>query len=98
MWLIRGSVEDAQGKPLAGCRVLAAFQLQLVGVGDDLFMPAEAVATPEGEGRWALRLPAVDAAVSQVSAVSGVRARLVERQRVRVWLKHAYQELDAAEA
>jgi cytidylate kinase len=30
---------------------------------------------------WALRLPAVDAAVSQVSAVSGVRARLVERQR-----------------
>lgn len=30
---------------------------------------------------WELRLPAVDAAVSAVSAVSGVRARLVERQR-----------------
>ena len=30
---------------------------------------------------WALRLPEVEATVSAVSAVSGVRARLVERQR-----------------
>ena len=30
---------------------------------------------------WELRLPEVDAAVSQVSAVAGVRARMVERQR-----------------
>ena len=36
----------------------------------------------EGEDvTWALRLPEVDAAVSAVSAVPGVRTRMVERQR-----------------
>ena len=58
MFLIRVAVEDSQGRSVAGFRVLASFQLQLAGAGEDLFMPAEAVGALDADGRSTLRLPA----------------------------------------